>query len=239
MCTVLFIPGKKQHFFVSLRDENPNRMAASSPFIWENNPIHFMAPKDEQAGGTWAGINSLGTAIILLNGAFQNHEKACHYATSRGLIVTSLLAAAQPITDYLKMNLQNIEPFTLIIFHNNLLYQLVWDGENKFPIQLNAHQPYIFSSSTLYTLNAKEVRENLFNNWIKKNPPISPESIFAFFKSFPDKHNGFIINRNEEIKTLSYTFIELLHDKRAVIHYTNLKNNDNKTLSLPINTQVL
>jgi len=55
MCTVLVIPGNQKIYFVSLRDENPQRPAAEQPKVWEEAIVKFIAPKDQLAGGTWIG----------------------------------------------------------------------------------------------------------------------------------------------------------------------------------------
>ncbi len=232
MCTVLFIPGKSKLNFVSLRDENPTRPAAGIPEFWEQTDVKFMAPKDKLAGGTWIGTNELNTVIILLNGGFENHQRSDHYIRSRGIIVTELLGSLDPINDWGKMKLINIEPFTLIIWSNLSLYQLVWDGIHKHSISLNPSLPYLFSSSTLYNSESKKIREDLFENWMIKKPEINVESVLDFFKTYPDSFNGFIMNRNEEIKTLSYSFIEITNNDTATMYYQNFKNGTFHRLTL-------
>ena len=232
MCTVLYLPAKEKSYFVSLRDENPNRASASPPSIWSIANTEFVAPKDEEGGGTWIGTSEFGTVIVLLNGGFENHEKMGRYIKSRGIIVTELLASQDPLDSWINMNLYQIEPFTLLIWSKQELHQLVWDGINKHKNPLTSTQPYLFSSSTLYSAEAKQTRLLLFQNWIKTKPFITPETILDFFKRFPDKENGFIINRNEKIKTLSYSFIELTQEQSAVMHYYNLQNGEHNTLTI-------
>ncbi len=221
MCTVVYIPNNSgTGYFASLRDESPIRPKASMPQINDDDEIKFISPIDAFAGGTWIGVNDFNNVIILLNGSFENHTRKSFYRKSRGLIVRELLSCELPVVDWNLMNLTDIEPFTLIVFSDDNLFQLLWDGTNKTRILLDATIPHIFSSSTLYSNNAKAKRKDMFDNWIAMNPPISKLSLLNFFKSFDDKKNGFIIDRSATMKTISYSFIELQHHQTACFsHY--------------------
>ena len=99
----------------------------------------------------------------------------------------------------------------------------MWDGFLKHKFKLDADKPYVWSSSTLYNKVAKDNRDELFQNWIAINPSISKLSVLNFFKSFEDIENGFLMNRNEKIKTLSYSFIELTKND-AYFNYYDFNN---------------
>lgn len=232
MCTVAFIPNSKGGYFASLRDESPKRAAALVPSITEKNGVKFLAPIDSLAGGTWIGLSELGIVIILLNGGFENHTKENHYLKSRGLIVKELLSSEMPVIDWQLMDLAHIEPFTLIVWSEKLLFQLVWDGKTKYRNRLDSSIAHIFSSATLYNNESKVKREDLFSNWLAMNPPITKLSLLRFFQAFNDKQNGFIINRNEGMKTLSYSFIEL-NENEITMSYYDLERYFYCTESLP------
>lgn len=219
MCTVLFIPTKDKKVFVSLRDESPIRPRAIAPELYNFQDINYLAPKDAFAGGTWLGVNEFRNVIILLNGGFENHVKNEKYTLSRGIIVKDLLSSSLPVLDWNIMEMDNVEPFTLIIWSENKLFHLVWDGENKHRFRLDESIPHIFSSATLYNKEAKIKREEEFQNWIIMDPPVSKFTVLNFFKSFQDEQNGFLMNRNEVVKTLSYSFLELSDDKHATLDY--------------------
>lgn len=99
---------------------------------------------------------------------------------------------------------------------------MVWDGENKHEVLLNSNLPYIWSSVTLYNSLARTYRRELFQQWISRNVPVSSVSLFDFFISFTDSENGFLMNRNEQTKTLNYTFIELRKDDSADMQYHDI-----------------
>ena len=219
MCTVVFIPKGGKYFFASLRDENPLRPRAAVPTIYKDADAVILSPIDAMAGGTWLGVTDSGNVIILLNGGFEKHERKVNYRKSRGLIVTELLASNSPVESWNLMDMQVVEPYTLVVWNEGNLFQLVWDGEQKHYVLLKPDQPYIWSSATLYDQQAGTYRSELFYQWIGINTPVSSLSLFDFFKSFTDRENGFLMNRNEQTKTLSYTFIELQLDNSAEMQY--------------------
>lgn len=225
MCTVLFIPKGNSYFLASLRDENPGRLKAFTPHIQLMDGLEILSPVDALAGGTWIGINGLGNAIVLLNGAFENHERKKNYGRSRGLIVKEMLGSVNTMLAWGLMGLQDIEPCTLIVFFCGNLYQLTWDGQQKHELKLPNGQCHIWSSSTLYDKNAKQYRSELFEQWAKSNTIISYKSVLDFFESYTEDMNGFIMNRNETIKTLSYSFVEI-GKQGCVMHYHDFIANE-------------
>lgn len=234
MCTVVFIPNENKHYFASLRDESPKRPKAIVPQLYETKEVNYLMPKDALAGGTWIGINQFKNVIILLNGGFENHIKKDSYPLSRGKIVSALLLSAVPVVDWQQMDLNTVEPFTLIVWSGNNLFELVWDGNEKHQKKLDISASHIWSSSTLYDKQAKINRAVLFQNWIATNLPITKHSLLDFFQSKTDLENGFLINRNERLKTLSYSFVELSNTTIASIDYYDLQTSkhSNNTINL-------
>lgn len=219
MCTVVFIPKGDRYFFASLRDESPSRPKAVVPDIYKEGDTVILSPVDAMAGGTWLGVTASCSVIILLNGGFEKHKRKTSYRKSRGLIVTELLASKLPVRDWNLMHMQDVEPYTLVVWNEGNLFQLVWDGEHKHGVLLKSNQPFIWSSSTLYDQQARTHRSELFQQWITMNTAVSSLSLFNFFKSYTESENGFLMNRNEQTKTLSYTFIELQTDDSAEMQY--------------------
>jgi uncharacterized protein with NRDE domain len=238
MCTVVFIPGKDKIYIGSLRDESPNRARALAPAIITAGNTEYIAPKDPAASGTWVGVSNIGNTIVLLNGGFQKHLSKKYYRKSRGLIVSELLASELPVVEWNLIDLQDIEPFTIIVWSDNNLFELVWDGAERHRTRLDASNAYIWSSSTLYDAVAKAKREELFQNWIAMNPPISKLSLLNFFKAYNDTNNGFFINRNEQTKTLSFSFIELSPHTSAVMSYYDFSTFTYSSQTLPLQSSI-
>jgi hypothetical protein len=224
MCTVLFIPVNGSYYFASLRDENPERPTARPPQCYSAAGYCYIAPADPLAGGTWTGINSYGNVLILLNGGFENHQRADTYRKSRGLIVAELLKSVFPVVEWSMMDMEGIEPFTLIAWSENNLFQLTWDGASKHRRALDHQHPYIWSSSTLYPAPVKEKRQSLFDHWISSQPLINQQTVLSFLRSYTDENNGFIMHRSPVLKTLSYSFIELRPPDRGTFYYDDFSN---------------
>ena len=224
MCTVIFIPGQNNCLFASLRDESPQRQRALSPAIIRMNNGNCIAPVDPAGGGTWAGIHSAGHIIILLNGGFVNHIKQNKYSKSRGLVVTAFLDSATPITAWQEFSLEHMEPFTLIVWTENKLFQLVWDGNKKHQFALPPDVPQIWSSATLYDNDAAARRRQVFTSWLQTDPAVNRDSLLRFFRSYTDAYNGFIINRNGLVQTLSYSLLQMGEDGLATFSYRDLSS---------------
>lgn len=208
MCTVIYIPTSQGALFSSCRDEDPARAAAVHPQVVKGDTGWLLYPKDAAANGTWAGIHEKGHVIILLNGAFKKHERNNNYKRSRGLIVRELLDSINPLQKWDSLNLQHIEPFTLLLWHLQQLYECVWDGNDKHKKRLDSDKPFIWSSSTLYNDKIKQLRSSWFNEAIKKNKLNTSEELFYFLNIHNDATNGFVMKRNEKIQTLSISLIQ-------------------------------
>jgi len=234
MCTVVYMPRDNNVFFASLRDENPMRAKATEPIIEDTETIKFIAPRDSLAGGTWVGINEYNNVIILLNGGFENHTRKNNYRKSRGLIVLELLQTELPVIDWNLMDMTDIEPYTLIVWSDHNLFQLVWDGHQKHKNLLDATIPHIFSSATLYNNTIKEYRKQLFDNWVLTKPNISQINLLNFFKTFTDSNDGFIMNRSNTLSTLSYSFLEIQKNEKAIFNYHDFQTFQNTYSTLNI-----
>lgn len=208
MCTVTFIKTNKGAIITSNRDEKIVRVKALAPQEYLINNIRVTFPKDPQAGGTWIAQTN-NTCVVLLNGAEEKHISAPHYRKSRGQIVLELISG-DAIIDWQLINLENIEPFTLIVYQNDKLFQFRWNGNVKENIELNPYKAYIWSSSTLYSKEIKTKREEWFTAFLNKNPQPTPNQLIDFhsFTESSNIENGLQINRNNIYKTVSITQIE-------------------------------
>jgi len=232
MCTVIFFPGETK-LFLSNRDESPLRARAKLPEIYERNSIGYCCPIDPSGGGTWVGVNNRKEVIILLNGGFTKHKHQPPYAKSRGLIVTELLSAEMPVISWNLMAMTNIEPYTLIVYADAMLFELVWDGENKHRITHDTNAAHIWSSSTLYSAEVKAQRTALFKAWLASHPEHSKEALHTFVHTSSDAENGFIMNRAELVKTLSTSIIEL-EDRRAIFNFESIDGREKNSVELPL-----
>jgi|UniRef100_UPI004048133F uncharacterized protein with NRDE domain len=182
MCTVTYLPlGNDDFILTSNRDESPIRKTLA-PEDYLENEVLIRYPKDELAGGTWIGLSEQKRLVCLLNGGFTSYKRAATYRLSRGIIVKELLSAPDAILSIHNLNLEGVEPFTIVLvdWQNGLeTYELVWDGAQKHFKKL-AQEPAIWSSSTLYTAEEKKLRQSWFKNWLEKQDKFSKEQILSF-----------------------------------------------------------
>ncbi|WP_158839132.1 NRDE family protein [Polaribacter sp. L3A8] len=215
MCTVTYLPlGNNDFILTSNRDETPLRNTIS-PKKYIENGVELTYPKDELAGGTWVGLSEKKRLVCLLNGGFEKHVRKSSYKMSRGIIVKNILSADDAVSYVNNFDFKDIEPFTLILvdWKNQLeTYDLVWDGTikhfNKLP-----QEPKIWSSSTLYTEEMKEMRKQWFADWLLKNKKFHQDKIVAFHQN---ENLGTLGTspkmKREFVETVSITSIE----KRAL-----------------------
>ena len=213
MCTVTYIPTPEGCIITSNRDEKITRERALSPqeYLIDGKKIIF--PKDPKAGGTWVA-HSETKIIVLLNGAREKHIPKPHYRKSRGLIVLDLMTAKKTIDYWGKIDLSDIEPFTIVLIENNKLTQLQWNEVEKSTTEFDAKQFHIWSSSTLYSKEIREKRKEWFQDFIKSKNAPTPEEILHFhqFTESENKEFGLQINRNDVLKTISITQCKVKND---------------------------
>ena len=205
MCTVSFVPVKDAVIITSNRDEHIQRKHAAAPafHVLKNNNIIF--PKDQKAGGTWFAAGDHGVVAVLLNGAFKKHIATPPYRKSRGLILLEIIEADDSFFYFTAIDLENIEPFNIVLFQHSSLYELRWDGINKHEKTLDTSRAHIWSSSTLYTEGVIQNRERLFQQFTRSGE-ITPQLIRDFHgDDHGDNENGFVINRQTGMKTFSIT----------------------------------
>jgi hypothetical protein len=221
MCTVIYSPTSSGWLISSLRDEDPKRpRAIFEPQI--PGAESFTGPIDPKGGGSWFLVNKNSNAIVLLNGAYQNHIPQNNYRKSRGLIVRELIQEESPVTAWETTNLYEIEPFTLVIAAGSLLWQAVWDGAEKALCKLDSLKAHIWSSSTLYDADAKAYRKAHFQSWCHTLHANGDRHLMDCYKSLEDQTNGFLINRDEQIKTLSHTLLKCRPNMDCKLTYTEL-----------------
>jgi Transport and Golgi organisation 2 len=225
MCTVTFIPSEHTIFLTSNRDEKHWRSLASLPASHNGRSGRILFPKDGDAGGTWIAVHENGNAIVFLNGGFFAHTPQPPYRRSRGLVLLDLIDQPDPHNFFLTIGLNNIEPFTAIIWDDRRLFECRWDGEQKHSLQLDETIPHIWSSVTLYNPATIAKRIQWFDEWIGQNKKPLQDEILHFhqFTGDGDCHNDLMMNRGQ-VFTVSVTSMAIAPN-HAVMTYLDFKNN--------------
>ncbi len=236
MCTVTLIPkGKNDFVLTSNRDEAPNRISLE-PNFYSVNDTKLLFPKDELSGGTWIGISEKNRLICVLNGGNEKHERKSEYRLSRGVVAKDFMISDAIETTIDTYNLQDIEPFTIVIVDWNTtlrFYELVWNGTEKQFTELPLESK-IWSSSTLYSNEMKKERSQWFEAFKNENE-LHANSLMQFHKTAGKNNDdyGVVMNRGF-VKTTSITQVEK-YDDALGMRYENLQNKliSNKTFNLP------
>lgn len=225
MCTVTLFPvGKSDFVLTSNRDESPKRATLAPNFyMYKNNKLLY--PKDEKAGGSWIGVSENQRVICVLNGAFTLHTRKEAYRLSRGVVMKDLLIANDIISAIKLYDLNEIEPFTMVIvdWSTSLRFiELIWDGEKKHLNEMPL-SPKIWSSSTLYSNEMKKERKEWFNDF-KQDQELDADSIIRFHKTAgcENLEYGVIMDRFF-VKTTSITQIKKKENEVLMI-FENLDN---------------
>ena len=223
MCTVSFVCSKDKIIITSNRDEKIIRPSAIPPKNYTLNGKNIIYPKDSKAGGTWFVVDENGTVLVLLNGADEKHQVQVQYRKSRGQIVLEMISSASPMDFWNEIDLENIEPFTLVLFQDKQLFQLRWNGIKKSTIVLETDKNYVWSSSTLYPKTIREQRAIWFYSFLEVNPEITEAKMLHFhrYTENDNDENGLVINRNDELKTLSITQ-SVIEKNKVMIRYLDL-----------------
>lgn len=231
MCTVTFIPTATGAFICSNRDEKRQRGIAHPPQTYTHDGTRLIYPKDPDASGTWVLMKESGEAAVLLNGAFKDHEAVYPYRRSRGLVLLDIAASADMNEAFLEIDLEGIEPFTLVLYKPGLLTVGRWDGSTRHFTAADHRLPSIWSSATLYTPDIVLERQQWFTNWLSANcqPKLQDVLHFHRFGGHGNTGNSIRMNRQGELLTVSITCLEILPDA-ANIHYYDLRNNEQSSV---------
>ena len=204
MCTVTFVPTVDGVCITSNRDEKTARQKAIRPTNYNINNKEICFPKDPQAGGTWIAHDNKNV-IVLLNGAQERHISKGKYRKSRGLIVLDLISSNNPLVEWKAIDLNNIEPFTIVFFNGEKLFQLQWNELQKSTIELDKSKNHIWSSSTLYAKEIRAERAKWFAEFSTKKIDSKDLLHFHQFTENDNSEYGLQINRNNLLKTVSIT----------------------------------
>jgi len=214
MCTVTFIPGGAGvYHLTSNRDEHTGRARALPP----RSNDELVYPRDGEAGGSWIALKR-GDAGVLLNGGFVRHQRLGEYSRSRGLVFLEILRSESPLEQFDSMPLWSIEPFTLVLFLRDRLFECRWDGEQKHVRELETGRPHIWSSATLYDEVVRTERERQLAEWWRRErrPGGSPETGISTGKII-DFHRR--AGRQGEIATVSITHVRITEGMGRLAYY--------------------
>lgn len=204
MCTFTYLPLSEGFVVTHNRDEAVFRQSWQ-PACWQTPYGVAKYSREGHGAGTWMGCRTDGWVVGLLNGAKVPHERTPPYPYSRGLIITRMLEGKNPYQTLQAMNLQGLEPFTLLIVHESQRIEGWWNGET-WEEQTLPNLPFIRASVPLYSPEQQALRVHWFQSYLEKQIP-SPGSIWDFHHQShsEEKANDLVMERLGILKTISVT----------------------------------
>jgi hypothetical protein len=184
MCTVTFVPKNQGYILTHNRDEMSSRTPSLDPdyYTFKNQRILF--PKDPEGKGTWIALNENGDWACILNGAFERYGDIRNKQKSRGLLVLEALAI--DFSDFKCLDFQGYLPFTIILFKENFLYDIRWEGDFLAIENKDILKPHIWSSVNLYPENIRRIREEWFDELLGQKS-IDEQRVWNFHNSENNK----------------------------------------------------
>lgn len=229
MCTVSFVPtGEGDFILTSNRDETVARGLASFPQKFNREGQTIICPVDPLASGSWIAISENGNLRCLLNGAFKKHSHRPPYRLSRGIVVLDSLSFDDAEEFSNQYNLDNIEPFTMVMVRNEkkpIVFELRWDGKEKYLRNLSATDVHLWSSATLYTDEVAAEKERSFRKYLREVAEPTPASLVEIHSRFLYEDWIRPPERVAVVSTLSITAVEC-KDSRMQMHYRDLVRKD-------------
>jgi hypothetical protein len=222
MCTISIVPFKEKLFFTFNRDEHPARQTPEYITKEKNGDKEIVFAKDVKGGGTWFVIDNKGNVAMLFNGGYVKHEKKTDYQQSRGLLLLTIAKQPNMLAYFETIALENIEPFSIILYEQKKMYRLIWNGSTKEVVALSLMNPHIFSSATIYTKEVQDDRKVWLNQYLNNNP--QPD-MFHFHCNYKkeDAANGLILKRNELLQTLSVSQAQVGNGEVCIQHFDVLQ----------------
>lgn len=219
MCTVSYVPLDKGFILTSNRDELVGRATSLTPDFYETAVgLSLYYPKDPAGKGSWIAASEDERVVCLLNGAFYAHAHQPPYNRSRGLVVLEAFEYETAFEFYQKVNLNGVEPFTMILVWSGLLFEFRWNGKEKHFLSL-PNQPYLWASATLYNEDIVALKRNWLKEYLETNKQPSQEEMVHFHEhgGIPDLTNGMRIKRSNGLQTLSITSIQVATHEVSVL----------------------
>lgn len=210
MCTLTWARTGEGYELFFNRDELKTRRPALPPEVRSTGGVRWLAAIDADAGGTWLGVNERGVTVGLLNG-WRGRDRARPDATSRGLLVTSLLDAgstaelarrleARDLTEFRSFSLVALEPGAAPAL------RATWDGERLEREHLGDDRQPITSSSR-DPEGALRSRRAVWSRLAAGGPP-DPSALRAFHASHdPEPGAWSPCMHREDASTVAFTHV--------------------------------
>lgn len=233
MCTVSYLPlSQTEYILTSNRDETVERLPALpiNQYLIGERMVYY--PKDQQAGGTWIATTGNDVTLCLLNGGFEPHVpiNGHVYRKSRGTVLLDFFHYEHADAYIDTYDFSDIEPFTLVIIESmdgsTRLRELRWNGTQLTVTPMNASEPHIWSSVTLYSEAVRKQRQVWFRDWLDSQHTFTQNEILQFHRFAGEGNpNHDLIMQKGNRQTVSICSIERIEGLTTAV-YVDLKKEE-------------
>lgn len=223
MCTLSFYPTEGGYYLTHNRDEHRLREPAMPPALEEVHGKTVCFPKDGRAGGSWIVLSET-RSVCLLNGARTRHQHQAPYRLSRGLVLMDTLCFDNADAFANGYDLSGIEPFTMVWIDDAMRTPttIYWDGIRP-GLETHLAEPRLWSSSTLYSPEAQQIRRDLFARFLNTSADKSADAFLEFHLhgKTGNAEGDLVMHRPSGVMTLSVSQIRKQHSN-SCFHYEDL-----------------
>lgn len=222
MCTLTVGRHSEALIFTHNRDESVKRGLATGPAWHTTDGVAMLHPIDPLGGGTWWALDNKGQCAFLLNGGFEKHQRQLPYKHSRGLIPIQVLQSANIQQFVNTYSFEGLEPFTLIAYMHQQLYELVWTGDQVHFDEIIVDHWRIWASSTLYPPEWKAARVQWLEQWLLTKNSIDANCLWDFHHATFTEEQAYdmLMEREKHLRTVSVTQIVLpFEGERPQVRY--------------------
>ena len=230
MCTLTIVKQKHQVLFTFNRDEDKLRKTIPpKSYHIDSKNLQYISPKDTVAGGTWIGLANNRNVAFILNGGRVKHKRKLPYKYSRGKVILDLFQSESPVNYLTNTSFKGVEPFTLVTYLEEVLRELVWDGETTSLTVIPMDQMSMWSSSTLYAPEVKEERIRMLQD-LPGTIAQSKENIKEWHQK-SKKDGGLLYEGIPQVATVSTSQL-VLSETNGVFEYEDLLSGEQVSLQL-------
>jgi len=208
MCTVSWVEDPEGLHVFCNRDEMRNREDAAPPTVAERDGVHYLAPQDGRAGGSWIAANQHGMAICLLN-HYNPEAVGPGPFPSRGELVLSLMRCTgvdevrAMVTEKL---VAEYRPCILLAFQRGApVERFTWNRETLTHDVIDRMEPH--TSSSFLTQAVIDSRISFWRNLVKQNHGVVDLELLDTFHAshHPSKGAYSVCMHRPDAHTVSYT----------------------------------
>lgn len=223
MCTVTWVRALDATWLFTNRDELRTRRPALPPRVHETaGGRRYLAPVDEEGGGTWIGAAEHGLVLCLLNHYQAAELPAAVQPRSRGLVIGELLDADDPASALERLAAIDLGPvrgFRLLALAPDAGPRLATWDTRRLTVASGADVAQPLVSSAYDLAGVESARRRTFEQLAAEHGGVGPDMLAAFHASERPEPGPYAVSMSRpDAWTVSHTRVRVAPDAVAM-HY--------------------